>query len=136
MSFFYTNYGFYSNIFSELQNTRLRAQLAVVKIEKLKELHEFLFTELKFLIERIVRYINKSRSAGLDFKERSKIYLLRKNIKTRRNCEKLDFKKFGLFLINKKIREDIYRLKLLKDIKIYSVFYILLLESIPDNVKF
>ena len=66
--------------------------------------------ELKFLIERIARFINKIRSKGLDFKKRDLIYLLRKNITIKRPNEKLNFKKLELFKIKKKLRLVIFKL--------------------------
>jgi hypothetical protein len=46
----------------------------------------------------------------------------------------LDYKKLGLFKINKKIGLVNYKLKLLNIIRIYSIFYISLLELILDRV--
>jgi hypothetical protein len=64
------------------------------------------------------------------FKKGGKVYLLRKNIKIKRLSSKLDYKKLGLFEI-KEIKGLInYKLKLPNNIRIYPVFYILLLELI------
>ncbi|PMD17178.1 hypothetical protein NA56DRAFT_579352, partial [Hyaloscypha hepaticicola] len=43
---------------------------------------------------------------------------------------KLDYKKLELFKINRKIEFINYKFKLLKTIEIYSIFYILFLESV------
>ncbi len=59
---------------------------------------------------------------------------MRRNIKIIQLSDKLDYKKIGLFEIEKKIRIVNYRLKLLKHIRIYPVFYIVLLELAPYNV--
>jgi hypothetical protein len=71
---------------------------------------------------------------GPKLKEKNKIYLLKKNIKIKRPSNKLNYKKLGLFKINKKVRSINYKLKLSEIIKIYSIFYILLLEPVPPNV--
>ena len=63
------------------------------------------------------------------------IYLLRRNIKIKRLNDKLNHIKLGLFKIIKKLRLVIYKLKILKSIRIYLVFYILLLEPILKNTK-
>ena len=63
------------------------------------------------------------------------IYLLRRNIKIKRLNDKLNYIKLGLFKIIKKLRLVIYKLKILKSIRIYLVFYILLLEPILKNTK-
>ena len=70
-----------------------------MKIEKLKELHIILTNELRFIIKRITRFINKKRSKGLDLREGDIIYLLKTNIKIKRKSNKLDFKKLRLFKI-------------------------------------
>jgi len=59
-----------------------------------------------------------------------RVYLFRKNIKTKRLSNKLDYKKLRLFKI-KQVRSILnYELILSKIIKIYLVFYILLFEII------
>jgi hypothetical protein len=72
---------------------------------------------------------------GSKFKEGNKIYLFRKNIKIKRLSNKLNYKKLRLFKINKKVRSINYKLKLLETIKIYLVFYILLLELVSPNIS-
>ena len=57
-----------------------------------------------------------------------RVYLLRKNMKTRRLSDKLDYKKVELFIIKEKLGLVNYRLKLLTTMRIYLVFYIALLE--------
>lgn len=56
------------------------------------------------------------------------MYLLIKNLRTRRLIKKLDKVKVRLFFISKQISLVNFRLKLLKDAKIHNVFYISLLE--------
>jgi hypothetical protein len=60
---------------------------------------------------------------------------LRKNIKIKRLSDKFDFKKLGVFIIEKKISDINYRFKLLKIIKNYRIFYILLLKLALKNAK-
>jgi hypothetical protein len=61
------------------------------------------------------------------------VYLLRKNIKTKRLSGKLDHKKLGPFKIKRKTGPINYELNLPSIMKIYPVFYILLLEKAPLN---
>ena len=61
------------------------------------------------------------------------MYLLTKNLKTRRGIKKLDYIKVGLFLVNEQRGKASYRLRLPKDIRVYLVFYILLLELVDPN---
>jgi hypothetical protein len=68
------------------------------------------------------------------FKKRDKVYLLRKNIKTKQPSIKLDFKKLGLFRISEQIRTINFRLELLENSRLYLVFYIVLLELARGNI--
>ena len=61
------------------------------------------------------------------------VYLLRKNVKTKWLSNKLDYKKLGPFRIKRKIGPVNYKLSLPYIMKIYLVFYILLLEKAPLN---
>ena len=61
------------------------------------------------------------------------MYLLTKNLRTRRSTKKLDKVKVRLFLISKQISLVNFRLELLKDVKIHPVFHISLLE--PADAK-
>jgi len=63
-------------------------------------------------------------------KKGDKIYLIRRNIKTKRLSNKLNHKKIRLYKI-KKVKSLVnYKLILLSNINIYPVFYISLLELI------
>jgi hypothetical protein len=76
-----------------------------------------------------VIYYNKKRLIGPLFLSRDIVYLLRKNIKTKRLSNKLDYKKLRLLKIKRKIGLINYKLSLPYIIKIYLIFYILLLEK-------
>ena len=63
------------------------------------------------------------------------MYLLTKNLKTKRPSKKLDYVKVGPFLVVEQRGPVSYRLDLPEDTKIYLVFYILLLEPAhPDTL--
>ena len=72
---------------------------------------------------------------GLTFIRGDKVYLLRKNIKTKRLSDKLDFKKIRLFKVEEVILVTNYRLSLLSIMRIHLVFYISLLELVLTNAK-
>ena len=78
-------------------------------------------------------YYNQLRLKGLTFKRGDKVYLLCKNIKTKRLSDKLDFKKIKLFEVKEVILLTNYRLSLPLTIRIYLVFYILLLKLVFKN---
>lgn len=81
------------------------------------------------------KYANKRRIEGLTFKRGDIVYLIRRNNKTKRPSNKLDFKKLGLFKIEKQILITNYQLKLLLTIRIHLVFHISLLELAPKAVQ-
>ena len=74
-------------------------------------------------------------SKGLDFKEGNKVYLLIKNFKSKQLSKKLNYIKMGLFKIINKIIKVSYRLNLLLRIKIYLVYYIVILKPVYRNYK-
>ena len=67
-------------------------------------------------------------------KEGDKVYLLRKNIKTKWPSSKLDFKRLRLFQILKKISNVNFEIKLPTKSKLYLVFHISLLENAPNHI--
>jgi hypothetical protein len=79
-------------------------------------------------------YYNKSKLERPRFREGDLVYLLRRNIKTTRPNNKLNYKKFGLFKVKRNIKDINYEFHLLPTIKIHSVFHISLLElADPDT---
>jgi hypothetical protein len=79
-------------------------------------------------------YVNKFKLERSRLREENLVYLLRRNIKITRPSDKLDLKKIGLFKIKRNIRDISFELKLPLIIKIYPIFYILLLEpAYPDT---
>jgi hypothetical protein len=70
-------------------------------VNKLKEFHIILSNELRFIVKRMTRFVNRKRSEGLDLREGGIVYLLRINIKIKRKFNKLNFKKLELFKIKK-----------------------------------
>ena len=97
----------------------------------MKELHAELSADIVFLRVRIAKYYNSKRIEGLILKKGDKAYLLRRNIKTTRPSEKLNYTKLGLFRVSRVLRKDNYELNLPREIKIWPRFYISVLE--PAN---
>jgi hypothetical protein len=80
-------------------------------------------------------YYNKSKLEESRFRKGDLVYLLRRNIKTIRPSDKLDYKKFGPFKVKRNIKDINYELYLLLTIRIYPIFHIFLLESAdPDTL--
>src|SRR5579883_2133757 len=77
----------------------------------------------------MISQANRKRSEGPDLKEEDKVYLWRRNIRTKRQNSKLDFLKIGPFKIKRIIGPVNYELQLPKNIRIYPIFYVSLLEK-------
>ena len=69
--------------------------------------------DIKFIATRTAIYYDRKYSIGPTLKEGDKVYLLRRNIKTKWPSEGLDHKKLGLFEVREQVRLVNYRLKLL-----------------------
>ncbi len=61
------------------------------------------------------------------------MYFFTKNFKTKKLSKKLNYIKIELFLVKKTKKLINYKLDLLKNIKVFLVFYILLLKSIDSS---
>ena len=73
--------------------------------------------------------MKKKRSKELDLKKGGMVYLLIKNIKTKRSSTKLDYKKMGPFKIKSKKGPMTFELELPPSMgKVHLVFYVSLLE--------
>jgi hypothetical protein len=79
-------------------------------------------------------YYNKLKLEEPRFRKGDLVYLLRRNIKTTKPSEKLDYRKFGLFKIKRNIKNISYELYLLPTMKIHPIFYISLLEPADPDI--
>jgi len=130
---FYANYGFQPQAYRNPRDGAILAEKAQVKVQDLKKLHQHLQQELSFVQARMQHYANRKRMKGPSFKEGDKVYLVRRNIKTKRPSDKLDYKKLGPFPISQVISKTNYRLSLPETMRIHPVFHISLLEPAhPD----
>ena len=73
------------------------------------------------------------------FRLGDKVWLLRRNVKTTRPCEKLDFQRLGPFVISGQVNDVAFRLDLPSHMHLHPVFHVSLLEpftssSIPNRV--
>ncbi|KAL0935757.1 reverse transcriptase domain protein [Colletotrichum truncatum] len=131
---FYLNYGFNPTAYGQPRQgpTALKA---VADINKLKEIQRDLPRDLEFVRERMRKYADKTRVEGPTLKEGDSVYLLRRNIKTKRPSDKLDFKKLRPFEITKKVSNVNFKLALPDSIKCHPVFHISLLEPAPQGSR-
>jgi hypothetical protein len=73
------------------------------------------------------------------FRIGDRVWLLRRNVKTTRPCDKLDYQRLGPFIISHQINDVAFRLDLPPHMHLHPVFHVSLLEpynasSIPDRV--
>jgi len=122
---FFVNYNKKFNLF-EKERKHLLAQLAMKRVATLKRIHD----NISKMQERSTKYQNKKRKTAPQLKKRNKIYLFTKNLKTRKLSKKLNHVKVESFLV-KKIKKSVnYELDLLKNVKVFLVFYISLLKLV------
>jgi hypothetical protein len=80
-----------------------------------------------------VKYANRKRLRGPILEGGDKVYLLRRNIKSKKPSKKLDAVKLGPFKIRRQKGPVSYELELPKRMRIHPVFHISLLEpAAPD----
>ncbi len=135
MSSFFANYEFESETLKESCKFVQLAQKATLQIEQLQLLQKELQKNIQFLSKRMTLYANKKRDRESTLKERDKVYLLRRNIKTKRSSNKLNHTKLESYKILE-IKESInYKLNLSASMRIHSIFHICLLKSADSNTS-
>ena len=75
------------------------------------------------------KYVNKKRKIASLLKKKNKIYLFTKTLKMKKSNKKLNHVKIDSFFIKKIKKLKTYKLNLLKKIRVFSIFNILLLKS-------
>ena len=93
-------------------------------------MHKEIARQIKVKNDKTAKYNNKKRKNRPQLKEGDKVYLLTKNIKSKRLSKKLDYVKVRPFLVKQQKGLVNYKLDLPKDTNIHLVFYILLLELV------
>ena len=81
-------------------------------IDDITELHHKLSEKIRQQGKSIVQQVNKEKLKGPIFKEGDKVYLLIKNMKSKRKCRKLDHVQIKTFEIEQQTSNVNYRLKL------------------------
>ena len=100
------------------------------RVKKLKNIKE----NIQKIQLRSEKYVNKKRKEDSQLKEKNKIYLLTKNLMTKRLNKKLNHAKIESFFI-KTVKELVnYELSLSKNTRIHSIFHINMLESVDLNI--
>jgi hypothetical protein len=130
---FFANYGYEADL---RQGPDVTVPRAKVKADQMHALHVMLKEELEFVRLRMKRYYDKHRLEGPRLERGGKVYLVSRNLRTKRPSRKLDFKKIGPFKIEERISTSNYRLSLPATMKLRTnVFHISLLEPAPKNAR-
>ncbi len=112
---FFVIYKYHLKIY-KISTVGLDNLYTAIKTEHLKFLYDRLKNELSFIKNRIAKYYNIKKIKRPSFEKENKMYLLYKNIIIKQSNDKLDFKKFGPFIIVYKISKYNYKLLLFKTI--------------------
>lgn len=124
---FYANFGKDPNLFME-PRPNPEANAAMVATTNLRDLHSACREGILIAQKKTSEYLRSKRKNAPQLKEGDKVYLLTKNLKTKRQTKKLDHVKVGPFMISEVRGPQNYRLKLPKDARIHPVFHISVLE--------
>lgn len=135
MTPYFANYGKEPEIQRQPFETTVKGHEAEISATELRKLHDTLRRDIEFLHSRMKQYYNLKRQEAPDFKRGEKVFLLRRNIKTKRPNEKFDHKKLGPFKIDEKIGQLNYKLQLPKTMRIHPTFHVSLLEKANQNAR-
>src|SRR5208282_19098 len=80
-------------------------------------------------------YYDDKKIKGPSLGEGDKVYLSKRNIKTKKPSSKLDYKKLGPFKIRRKISDSNYELILPLGVRLHPIFHISLLKPTPKNIR-
>ena len=130
---YFANHGFNPAAYHSALDHSSTSQEANVKADMLKTLHQELAEDIRFISQKSSLYYNRKRSMGPTLKKGDKVYLVRRNIRTKRPSDKLDHRKLGPFEIDEVIGPVNYKLKLPKTMNIHNVFHVSLLEKAPPG---
>jgi len=126
MSPFFANFGREPQY--DIESGNILPTDAVATASEMLDIHQQLKKDIQFLNVRMAAYANKSRTKGPVLKKGDKVYLWRRNIKTKRPSNKLDYRKLGTFRISEVKGPVNYKLELPKGMRIHPVFHVSLLE--------
>lgn len=103
------------------------------RLRRIEEAQAFAKANILAAQEKYSYYANRRRLQSPQFEPGDKVWLLRRNIRTMRPCDKLDARKLGPFVVDSKIGSVAYKLLLPDSMKIHPVFHVSLLERYYEN---
>ena len=127
---FFVNYNIELNLF-ERERKHILITATMQWIKKMKIIRDNIVN----MQQKSTKYQNTKRKMILQLKKGDKIFLLTKNLKTRKSNKKLNHVKVESFLIKELRRSINYELNLPKNVKIHLIFHISLLKLIDFNTS-
>jgi hypothetical protein len=136
---FFAKYGYHPK-FDQFDFNKVENPVVGDLTTRLSEIHTKMKNKLLEAQDRQKDNTDKSQKVHHVINIGDKIWLLRRNLKTNRPCDKLDFHLLGPFLVIKQINDVAFRLELSPLMNIHSVFHVSFLEpykesSIPDRFQ-
>ena len=130
---FFANYGYEADL---RQGPEVSVPRAAVKADQMHALHAMLKEELEFVRLRMKQHYDKHRLEGPRLERGDKVYLISRNLRTKRPSKKLDFRKVGPFRVDEQISDNNYRLSLPATMRLRThVFHISMLEPAPKDAQ-
>ena len=129
---FYANYGYHPKL-DLLSTSRHNNPTAEEFTKHLSQLQATLKLQLQTAQASYKTSADEFRKKSPTFQVGDKVWPLRRNIKTNRPCDKLDYRRLGPFSIQKQINPVAYRLELPLFIKVHPVFHVSLLEPYKES---
>ena len=128
VSSYFVNYERESNLF-EKELKHVSADSIMNRVKRFKDIRE----NIQKMHLKSEKYVNKKRKKGPQLKEENKVYLLTKNLTTKKFNKKLDHTKIESFFI-KAVKGSVnYELNLSKNTRIHSIFHINLLKPADSS---
>lgn len=135
MSPFMASYGYHPkssfNVVPEYTNLHVPA--AEHFTDSLHKLQDTLRAEISYAQATHKEASDENRLPNLRYKAGDKVWLVRRNIQTKRPSSKLDFKKLGPYEVKRAIGNIAYELELEPANRIHNVFHVNLLEPYHES---
>jgi len=117
---FWANYEYNSKVWQELRAHRSQSQKTILNIAEIKKLHK----DLTSRIQQQKKWMTEIKPFVIE----EKVYLRTDNIHIKQRSKKLNNKSIKLFKIKRNIKRLSYKLNLLKEMQIHSVFHVFMLQ--------
>ena len=129
---FFANYGQHPRG-DPFQGRHVGSPAAEELATRLANIHKELRFQLQEAQDRYKDYADRHRLSQPQFKTGDRVWLLRRNIQTKRPSTKLDYQRLGPFEVLQQINPVSYRLRLPSSMQIHPVFHVSLLENYIES---